>query len=75
MLATLATARSERLLGRGQQGPEARTTGYPLAFWIEAALVVAAIVAALVVVRGGPRDEEVRVVDEPHRDPAAYAEA
>ena len=70
MLATLATARSERLLGRGQQGPEALTTGYHLACWIGAVLVV-----ALVVVRGGPRGEEVRAVDEPHRDRAAYAEA
>ena len=75
VLATLATARSERLLGRGEKVAEALTAGYHLAFSIGAALVVAAIVVAVVVVRREPRSEETTGVNDAPCDRAAYAEA
>ena len=75
VLATLATERSERLLGRGEKVAEALTAGYHLAFSIGAALVVAAIVVAVVVVRREPRSEEATGVNDSPCDRAAYAEA
>ena len=75
VLATLATARSERLLDRGEKVAEALTAGYHLAFSIGAALVVAAIVVAVVVVRREPRSDEATGVNDAPCDRAAYAEA
>jgi EmrB/QacA subfamily drug resistance transporter len=50
VLATLAASRSDALLGDGTTRA-ALTSGYHLAFWIGAALVVAAIVVALTVLQ------------------------
>jgi EmrB/QacA subfamily drug resistance transporter len=75
VLATLATERSERLLGRGEKVAEALTAGYHLAFSIGAALVVAAIVVAVVVVRREPRSDAATGVTDAPCDRAAYAEA
>ncbi len=73
VLATLATSRSERLLAEGEGVASALTSGYHLAFWVGAALVAAAIVVALVVVRGSAAGH----VDEagPSAERPAYAEA
>jgi MFS family permease len=51
VLATLSTARSNRLLGQGHSDAAALTSGYHLAFWIAAALVALAIAVAATVPR------------------------
>jgi EmrB/QacA subfamily drug resistance transporter len=51
VLATLSASRTDHLTEQGKSTAAALTGGYHLAFWIAAALVVAAIVAALVVVQ------------------------
>jgi len=51
VLATLATGRTDRLLADGQSSALALTGGYQLAFGIGAALVAAAIVLCLAVLR------------------------
>jgi MFS family permease len=55
VLATLSTSRTDTLARGGQSAAEAMTGGYHLAFWIAAALVGAAIVVALVVVKPAPK--------------------
>ncbi|MEV6320497.1 MFS transporter [Nocardia sp. NPDC051787] len=54
VLATLSASRSEHRLAQGISAPEALTSGFQLAFWIGAALVVAALVAAVVVLKSVP---------------------
>jgi predicted MFS family arabinose efflux permease len=51
VLATLASARSEELLGQGQAEAAALTAGYRLAFTVGAGLLLTALVTALVVLR------------------------
>jgi MFS family permease len=51
VLATLSTTRSADLVKSGTPTPEALTSGYHLAFWIAAGLVVAAIAVAAAVVK------------------------
>jgi EmrB/QacA subfamily drug resistance transporter len=62
VLATLATSRTEQLLGSGQSAPAALTGGYQLAFAIGAGLVAAAFVVAATVLRSeeaaGSSEEE-----------------
>ncbi|HEY4811891.1 MAG TPA: MFS transporter [Solirubrobacteraceae bacterium] len=49
VLATLSTSRSSHLIAQGHSTPAALTSGYHLAFWIAAALIVAAIAVVPVV--------------------------
>ena len=49
VLATVSTSRTESLLDEGRALASALTSGYHVAFWIGAALVVAAIVVAATV--------------------------
>src|SRR6266542_3426005 len=58
VLATLSTSRSESLVSDGHSTASALTGGYHLAFWIGAALVVAAIVAALTVLQPEAKADE-----------------
>jgi predicted MFS family arabinose efflux permease len=58
VLATLSASRSESLIADGEATATALTSGYHFAFWIGAALVGAAIVVALTVLRPVPRPEE-----------------
>src|SRR6201999_3834623 len=51
VLATLSASRSDDLAAHGSSTAAALTSGYHLAFWIGAALVLAGIVAALAVLR------------------------
>ena len=53
VLATLAATRSEDLLANGDPTPEALVGGYQHAFLIAAVLVIAAMVVALAILRGG----------------------
>jgi EmrB/QacA subfamily drug resistance transporter len=54
VLATLSASHSEKLLAHGSSTAAALTSGYHLAFWIAAALVLAGIVVALTVLRPQP---------------------
>jgi MFS family permease len=51
VLATLSTSHTNKLLAQGQSQAAALTSGYQLAFWIAAGLVVVGIVVALTVLR------------------------
>jgi MFS family permease len=55
VLATLANGRTETLMHGGAQSASAMTGGFHLAFWVAAALVVAAIIAAVAILK--PADE------------------
>jgi predicted MFS family arabinose efflux permease len=66
VLATLSASRSDTLIEQGRSTAAALTSGYHLAFWIAAALVVAAIVVSLVVVQ--PEAEAAEMFEgEPER--------
>jgi MFS family permease len=67
ILATLATTRTETLLGHGDHPAAALTGGYRLAFVVAAALVLAAIVVAVTVLQ---TDRKSAPAGEP-----AYAES
>ena len=54
VLATVATLRTDQLLGAGQDAPAALTGGYHVAFATAAGLVAAAIVVAATVLRSEP---------------------
>jgi len=69
-MATLATARSERLAADGQSVAAALTGGYQLAFWIAAALVAVAVVVALAVLRPAPTTGAERHVAAEETEPA-----
>jgi MFS family permease len=62
VLATLSATRTEHLLAQGKAPLEALTGGYHLAFWIAAALVVAAIGVTLTVIAPdkAPADQRAR---------------
>ncbi len=71
VLATLSASRTDTLIGRGESTAEALTGGYHLAFWIAAALVVAAIVVALTVLQPEAKAAEgLEAEQEPVREPA-----
>jgi EmrB/QacA subfamily drug resistance transporter len=57
VLATLSATRSQHLSAGGDSHAAALTGGYHLAFWIGAALMIAAVGVALTVLRGGHRAE------------------
>jgi EmrB/QacA subfamily drug resistance transporter len=76
VLATLSTSRSDSLEAAGESTAAALTSGYHLAFWIAAGLVVAAIAVAAVVIE--PEDkaaEQFADEDEEFRGEPAYSEA
>ena len=79
VLATLAATRSDDLLANGDPTASALTGGYHYAFVVAAGLVVAAIVVALTVLRGGrlrpaEQEETARRLDFDVAEPA-YSEA
>jgi EmrB/QacA subfamily drug resistance transporter len=55
VLATLSTSRSDSLVKHGKAAAEALTSGYHLAFWIAAVLVLAAIAVAATVLKPEPK--------------------
>jgi EmrB/QacA subfamily drug resistance transporter len=57
VLATLSATRTNNLVAAGHSHASALTSGYHLAFWIAAGLVVAAIVVALTVLQPEPATE------------------
>src|ERR687892_1473904 len=76
VLATLSTERSESLEAAGESTASALTSGYHLAFWIAAGLVIAAIaVAALVIQPEDKAAEQFADEDEEVPSEAAYSEA
>ncbi|GAA5095597.1 MFS transporter [Nocardia iowensis] len=54
VLATLSASKTADLMAAGTPANEALTSGFQLAFWIGAALVVAALVAAVVILKSVP---------------------
>jgi predicted MFS family arabinose efflux permease len=70
VLATLSASRSDQLIEQGRSTAVALTSGYHLAFWIAAALVVAAIAVALVVVEPEAKAAE-QLEAAPERAPEA----
>jgi EmrB/QacA subfamily drug resistance transporter len=77
VLATLSTSRSDSLEAAGQSTASALTSGYHLAFWVAAGLVVAAIGVAAAVIQ--PEDKAAEQFAEegeemPEGEPA-YSEA
>jgi EmrB/QacA subfamily drug resistance transporter len=74
VLATISTSRSDDLIAAGQSTTSALTSGYHLAFWIAAGLVVAAIGVALWVIQ--PEEEAAeQFADEMPAGEPAYSEA
>jgi hypothetical protein len=64
VLATLSTSRSNALEDAGHSTASALTSGYHLAFWVAAGLVVAAIGVAAVVLQPEEKAAEQFVGDE-----------
>ncbi len=80
VLATLSTNRSNALQAAGHSTASALTSGYHLAFWVAAGLVVAAIAVAVVVIEPEERAAEQFAGDEspgefPQAEETAYSEA
>jgi MFS family permease len=76
VIATLASTRTDSLLAQGDSTASALTGGYHMAFLIGSALVTAAIVLALTVLRSeGFAVEEEEAVAEPAGTEPAYSEA
>jgi EmrB/QacA subfamily drug resistance transporter len=76
VLATLSTSRSDSLEAAGHSTASALTSGYHLAFWIAAGLVVAAIAVAAVVIQPEEKAaEQFAGDDELGAGDAAYSEA
>jgi EmrB/QacA subfamily drug resistance transporter len=76
VLATLSATRSDSLIDGGEATASALTSGYHLAFWIGAGLVLAAIVVAATVVQPEEQAEaEVTVGTERAGAEPAYSEA
>ena len=73
VLATLASEHSDGLIADGESTQQALTSGYHLAFWIGAALVLAAIVVAITVLTPDAEREEAQ--EAPPQSEAAYSEA
>ena len=72
VLATVAASRSDNLIAGGEATAQALTSGYHLAFWIGAALVLGAIIAAVTILT--PDEEAADAHDLPASEPA-YSEA
>jgi MFS family permease len=71
VLATVSASHSDDLIADGEATAQALTSGYQLAFWIGAALVLAAIVVAITVLSPDEQADEVELATtEP-----AYSEA
>jgi EmrB/QacA subfamily drug resistance transporter len=76
VLATLSASRSDSLIEAGDARASALTSGYHLAFWIGAALVVAAIVVAVTILQPEEQAEaEVATAAQPDGAEPAYSEA
>jgi EmrB/QacA subfamily drug resistance transporter len=76
VLATLSTSHSNKLLAHGTSTPAALTSGYHLAFWIAAALVLAAIAVAVTMLQPQPRVGSEQASDgESGAGEPAYSEA
>jgi EmrB/QacA subfamily drug resistance transporter len=76
VLATLSTERSDSLEAAGRSTAEALTSGYHLAFWIAAGLVLAAIAVAALVIQPEERAaEQFAEEDEDVPGEPAYSEA
>jgi len=56
VLATLAASQTQSLLALGESAPDALTGGFRMVFGISAALLVAAFVIAVIVLRRQPAD-------------------
>ena len=69
ILTTVSTTRTSHLLGRGVPEPTALTAGFRSAFWVAAGIDVIALIATLVVLRGG----ELRRETEPAESQADEA--
>jgi MFS family permease len=77
VLATLSTSRSDDLIASGEATASALTSGYHLAFWIAAGLVIAAIGVAFWVIQPEGEAAEQFADEEPESVPGepAYSEA
>ena len=76
VLATVSASHSDALIADGESEAAALTSGYHLAFWIGAALVLAAIVVALTVLRPDQADARQRDHEaEARGGEVAYSEA
>jgi len=78
VLATLSASRSDNLIESGTSTASALTSGYHLAFWIAAGLVVAAIAITAIVLQPEDRAAEQFAGEEPEETQAgepAYSEA
>jgi EmrB/QacA subfamily drug resistance transporter len=80
VLATLSTSRSDDLEAAGHSTASALTSGYHLAFWIAAGLVIAAIGVAATVIQPEEKAAEQYAGDEmpegiPQAEDSAYSEA
>jgi sugar phosphate permease len=78
VLATLSTSRSNSLEDAGHSTASALTSGYHLAFWVAAGLVVAAIAVAALVIQPEHKAAERFAEDEAEESPSgepAYSEA
>jgi MFS family permease len=77
VLATLATSRSDSLEAAGHSTDSALTSGYHLAFWVAAGLVVAALAVAALVIQPEHKAAERFAEDESDEAPGepAYSEA
>jgi hypothetical protein len=77
VLAPLSTSRSDSLQAAGHSTASALTSGYHLAFWVAAGLVVAAIAVAATVIQ--PEREAAKQFAEEESDElapeTAYSEA
>jgi MFS family permease len=72
VLATVAASRSDNLIADGEATSQALTNGYHLAFWIGAALVLGAIIAAFTILEP---DKDVADAQELGAAATAYSEA
>jgi EmrB/QacA subfamily drug resistance transporter len=72
VLATVSASHSDNLIADGKAVPQALTDGYHLAFWIGAALVLGAIIAAITILT--PDEQVAEEVELPSSE-AAYSEA
>jgi MFS family permease len=78
LLATLSASHSDGLIASGTSTASALTSGYHLAFWIAAGLIVAALAVAALVLKPEDQAVEETAGGELERPPAgeiAYAEA
>jgi hypothetical protein len=64
VLATVSSTRTDNLREAGESVASALTGGYHLAFWIGAALVVAALLVAAIVIQAPRRPDAVPVEAE-----------